>query len=98
MGRWRPVRHLNPREITPMSSYSNVESYAWLILNLVRRPDGKVEALVYSALPGCDDLKVTFRADVANPDEMFSCLADFHNEWRGQGSLLDCVLDDWANH
>lgn len=75
---------------------STRESYAYVVLACGRYVDATVRLDVLSELPGVDKFQREFYASLREPDEVFAVKADFHNEWRSWGNLLDCVLDDWA--
>jgi hypothetical protein len=79
-------------------SDSTRTSSARLGVALERYDTGFIVAQLVPRLPGTTAETITLRGDVSNADEMFSLAGDFHQEWKAWGSLLDCVLDDWAHH
>lgn len=89
-------RPLYLREMTPVNSNSMPRENAVLAIAIARRPDGTVGAILESRLPGVAAHVARFNASADSFDEMTALMADFHNEWKAWGSLLDCVLDDWG--
>jgi hypothetical protein len=58
--------------------------------------NGLVRAHVTSRLPGVEPHAKALSAALTDWDESNSLLADFHNEWKAWGMLLDCVVTDWV--
>lgn len=75
---------------------STSPNVAYYVAAIARGADGIVRAHIEAGLPNAEPYEHMISADPNEFDEVTSLMADFHNEWKSWGSLLDCVLDEWS--